>query len=449
MKRFLRRVHILLMLLVVTSYTSASVSVPPASFGLSELTIAEQPHLYTDINNGSITSPSRLKFYAPELTATALESDVVLLTIHDRSYADKEYKICWKSNADWHILYNIILSDSGKIILRLDAARKPNTTYTYCIHAKVKGEWYSNVATASVTTPASTLAGFNFWNKLLPFNKPELAADAVNSSTAELTFLNQNSKATIYKIYRKEDGLTDSSFVSQLQSLDSGAMQVLFDESLSCNTTYTYVVHAEINGTRHHAVVSASVKTPPLSPPQFILPIVGASENAINLGIRNLIPESNVEIYRSVIGCDAYELVATIPYAEETYYRDVDLLPGVTYSYKLRTNFYGLVSEYSLERTFTTETMPGNKQHRFRKVILFPNPVVGISSLQVSDDTNNSIKVMVWNEHGNFIAKLYEGPLKGGSLNATVRASDFNTGNYILTVSMKDQVYTERFQVSD
>jgi hypothetical protein len=141
--------------------------------------------------------------------------------------------------------------------------------------------------------------------------------------------------------------------------------------------------------------------------------------------------------------------VATIPYAEETYYRDVDLLPGVTYSYKLRTNFYGLVSEYSLERTFTTGTMPGNKQHRFRKVILFPNPVVGISSLQVSDDTNNSIKVMVWNEHGNFIAKLYEGPLKGGSLNATVRASDFNTGNYILTVSMKDQVYTERFQVSD
>jgi hypothetical protein len=449
MKRFLRRVYVLLMLLVVTSYTSASVNVPPASFGLSELTIAEQPHLYTDINKGSITSPSRLKFYAPELTATALESDVVLLTIHDRSYADKEYKICWKSNADWHILYNIILSDSGKIILRLDAAREPNTTYTYCIHAKVKGEWYSNVATASVTTPASTPAGFNFWNKLLPFNKPELAADAVNSSTAELTFLNQSSKATIYKIYRKEDGLSDSSFVSQLQSLDSGAMQVLFDASLSCNTTYTYVVHAEIDGIRHHAVVSVSVKTPPLNPPQFILPIVAASENTINLGIHNFIPESNVEIYRSVVGYDAYELVATIPYAERTYYRDVDLLPGVTYSYKLRTNFYGLISEYSLERLFTTRAIPVDKQYRFRKINLFPNPVVGISLLQVSDDTNNSIKVMVWNEQGDFIAKLYEGPLKDGSLNAMIRAADFKTGNYILTVSVKEEVYTERFQVSD
>jgi hypothetical protein len=225
----------------------------------------------------------------------------------------------------------------------LDSHLKPRTLFYYKLRA-IRG------------TEASYFSDVQWYKTYSQFFYPEFTATALSAVTVELLLHDLSYADLNYDIERKEEGNPAVVHVWQLEAIDSGEVHTFIDDSVLPNKKYTYsisvLVHDEGNPS-YFDIVTATVQTPPLSPPQFAPPPAPYYENNILFGISNRLFDSETEIYRSLSPDKNFVLIASIPSTEIAYY-DADLRPRTKHYYKLRTSSLGFFSEYTGPKEFLT-----------------------------------------------------------------------------------------------
>lgn len=79
---------------------------------------------------------------------------------------------------------------------------------------------------------------------------------------------------------------------------------------------------------------------------------------------------------------------------------------------------------------------------------VFPNPVVGQSTINISGEADSPLKVTVIDQLGNSIRTLYNGSLDAaGAFAKELSVNDFQQGTYLVTVTIGDRTFTKRIVV--
>jgi hypothetical protein len=177
-----------------------------------------------------------------------------------------------------------------------------------------------------------------------------LAAAAVSTTQANLTWVDNSNNETGFKIERSIDGVTFA------QIATAGANIVTYsDATLAANATYTYRVRAYNstgNSPYSNAAMAAPV-TPPVAPTNLVA--VAASAAQINLSwTESGTNQAGFRLERSTDGV-TYTLRAT-PDDVDRSYTDVGLTPGTTYYYRVRAVNTAGASAYSNVASTTTLT---------------------------------------------------------------------------------------------
>ncbi|OPX85469.1 MAG: Exoglucanase B precursor [Pelotomaculum sp. PtaB.Bin104] len=270
------------------------------------------------------------------LSAVAVSASQINLTWTDKSSNESGFKIERKSgNSGFE---EIAVVDSNTTFT--DTSLAPNTTYTYRVRAFNSSghSAYSNEdsATTSSAVPAAPSG---------------LSATAQSSSRINLTWEDNSSNETGFKIERKESGEN----YTQVTTLGANANSYE-DTDLDSNTTYYYRVRA-YNSSGHSAYSNEDSTTTsgsgavPEAPSE--LSATAASASRINLTWEdNSNNETGFKIERKRSG-GTYNQIATVG-ANVTTYTDSSLSDDIRYYYRVRAyNAYGN-SDYSDEDSAIT-----------------------------------------------------------------------------------------------
>jgi titin len=248
------------------------------------------------------------------LTATAVSSNRINLTWTDNPTNEGGFKLERSTNG---VNFSQIVSLAANTNSYANTGLTSSTTYHYRIRA-YEGPNYSAFANvASATTQATPAAPSN------------LAATAVSSSKINLTWTDNASTETGFKIERSTDGTNFTQIASLLAN--STSFQA---GNLNASTTYHFRVRA-YDGPNHSAysIVAATTTQPAPSAPSNLTATPSAGKITLNWS-DNATNEMAFKLERSTDGVSFTQLGILGP--NSTTYANAGLASGVTYYYRIR-----------------------------------------------------------------------------------------------------------------
>jgi len=198
---------------------------------------------------------------------------------------------------------------------------------------------------------------------LAPVTGPtNLTAEAVSSSQINLTWTDNSSNETGFKIERS---LSASSGFTQIASLGAN-VTTYADSGLSEATTYYYRVYAASNGKKNRSPYSNTASATTAAPPQTLPPpdppsgliATPGSTTQINLAwTDNSSDETGFKVERSLSASSGFAQMATVG-AGVTSYANTGLSANTTYYYRVYAYNADGNSAYSNTASATTPDVP-------------------------------------------------------------------------------------------
>ena len=284
-----------------------------------------------------------------------------------------------------------------------------NATYTYRVQALngATTSAYSN--TASATTQASAPA--------VPTAPSGLNATAVSSSSITLTWTDNSSNETSFKIERCT-GAGCTNF-AQIASLGANVSSYS-NTGLAASTTYTYRVRASNAGGNSAysnsaaATTQAAAPTPVPSAPSALNATAVSSSSITLAWTDNSSNETSFKIERCTgAGCTNFAQIASLG-ANVSSYSNTGLAASTTYTYRVRASNAGGNSAYSNTAAATTQAAA-------------PGPTPSAPSALTATATSSSVS-LTWadnssNETGFKVERCEGGGCNDFSLLTTVAAN--------------------------
>jgi hypothetical protein len=316
-----------------TSYEDGNLSAATKYYYRVQATGSPNSSAFSNIANATTQSVSTPGAPAAPTNLTARGSTSVANAID----------LSWSDNANNETGYKIERSTDGKTFYAL-AGTGPNGTfnrntgltqgrlYYYRVYA-INGSGssaYSNVVSATTT---STGGG---GTPTPPAAPTSLAASTVSSSSLHLSWVDNASNETGYRIERSTDG-ANFTFVTNVATNVSSWN----DSGLSAGTKYYYRVQATgssansaYSNIANATTQSAGSPGVPAAPTNLTLKKSTSVVNAIDLSwIDNASNETGYKIERSTDGTHFYALAGGGP--NTTFNRNTNLTPGVHYYYRV------------------------------------------------------------------------------------------------------------------
>lgn len=207
------------------------------------------------------------------------------------------------------------------------------------------------IAVTAHTTSATCSAVIDNVSVIVPLAAPSsLTANAVSSSQINLSWVDNATNETGYKIERK---IGAGGAYAQIASVGAGATSYS-DSSLASATTYFYRVRAT-NGTSDSPYSSEASATTTMPPPAMPGGLVATtvSNSQINLSWTDVATETGFKIERKTSATGTYAQIAIVQ-AGVVNYSDAGLSVNTTYVYRVRATNAGGDSPYSAEASATT-----------------------------------------------------------------------------------------------
>jgi transcriptional regulator CtsR/regulation of enolase protein 1 (concanavalin A-like superfamily) len=277
------------------------------------------------------------------LGATAVSTTQINLSWGDNAPNETGFKIERKTGAGG--TYAEITTVGANVTSYNDTGLSDTTTYYYRVRATnaIGDSSYSNEANATTFTP-------------VPAAPSDLSATAISSSQIDLSWTDNSSNETGFKIERKTGS---GGTYSQVATVGAG-VTTYSDTALIVNTTYYYRVRATNSGGDSPYSGEANATTLNVIPPApSNLMATAVSTTQINLSwTSNSVNETGFKIERKTGSGGTYSEIATVG-AGVTTYNNTGLTANTTYFYRVRaTNAVG-DSGYSNEANATTQiTLP-------------------------------------------------------------------------------------------
>ena len=279
------------------------------------------------------------------LTATATGTQINL-TWTDNATNETGFKI-ERSPDGLPTTFAQIATVGAAVTTYTNAGLLADTTYYYRVRAtNASGDSiFSNTANATTTVAA-------------PGAPTTLKATAVSTSQINLTWVDNATNETGFRIERSPDGLAAT--FAQIATVGVNVTTYL-NTGLSANTTYYYRVRATNtvgNSAYSNTVNTVTTVTAPAAP--ATLTATAASNSQINLAwVDNSVNETGFRIERSPDGLAAtFVQIATVG-ANVTTYSNTGLVANTTYYYRVRaTNTVGDSAYSNVANTATTVTTP-------------------------------------------------------------------------------------------
>jgi len=283
------------------------------------------------------------------LDATAVSATQINLTWLDQSSNETSFKIEFATN-NVNGPFSLLVTLGANLQNYSHTGLTANTKYyyrLYAVSASSGNSGYSNVD--SVTTFTA-----------LPEAPGSLIASAVSSSQINLTWTDNSTSETGFKIERK---LSAASIFVQIATVGAGAgsgltLNFADNSGLSAGTAYDYRVRASslVGDSPYSNTASATTFTlPPAAPTN--LNATTASSSQIDLAwIDNAGNETGFKIERKIGAAGSYVEITTVG-ANVLIYSDMSLSGNTQYFYRVRAYNAGGNSAYSNEDDATT--LPG------------------------------------------------------------------------------------------
>lgn len=293
------------------------------------------PNSSTYSNIGNATTQSATTSGAPAAPTN--------LTARGSTSVANAIDLSWSDNANNETGYKIERSTDGRTFYPL-AGTGPNGTfnrntgltsgrvYYYRVYAvnESGSSAYSNVVSATTTSTGGT------GNPTPPAAPSGLAASATGTSSIHLSWADNASDETGYRIERSTDG-ANFAFVT-----NAAANATTFDDSgLAAGNKYYYRVQAigspsnsDYSNIASTTTQSAGTSGVPAAPTNLTVKISTSVANAIDLSwIDNATNETGYKIERSTDGVNFYALAGGGP--NTTFNRNTGVAPGKRYYYRV------------------------------------------------------------------------------------------------------------------
>ncbi|MCU0438611.1 MAG: fibronectin type III domain-containing protein [Raineya sp.] len=371
-----------------TSYTDNTVSTNTTYYYRVRSYIGTIHSNYS--NTATVTTPT-VSLNAPSgLMATAVSSSRINLAWTDNDVNEQGYKI--ERSLDGTNYTEIASNLSTNSTNYSDLSLSPGTLYYYrvrCFLGAVDSP-YSNVtqATTFVVITAPTT----------------LTATATSATSINLTWTDNSTNETGYKVERSTDGLIFTEIASSLPANSN----IYSDASLSSGILYFYRVRA-FNGTifSNYSNTAQATTTVTIAAPSS-LQANAVSPTQINLTwTDNANNEAGFRIERSTDGTTFTDLGGGLP-INATTFEDGGLIPNTKYFYRIKA-FNGplLNSSFSNVAEATTPLPTAIKNDISNNIVIYPNPNNGNFVVDLSESSIQVQSIILYNSIG---AKVYEIP---------------------------------------
>ena len=270
------------------------------------------------------------------LVANAVSSSQIDLTWTDNSGNETGFKIDRSSDG---VNFSSLVWLDANTTSYSNTGRSPSTTYYYRVSSyNAQGSSvFSNIASA--TTPSALAAPSN------------LSATAISGARVDLTWVDNSSVESGFKVYRSTDNVTFTFLGSTAQNVTTYS-----NGNAQPGTTYYYRVIAYASGGGQSApsnTVTVTTPTVPAVPTNLVATAV--SKTQINLTwTDNSTNETNFRIDRSTNGNNFTTLTWTS--ANVTSFSDTGRQPGTTYHYRVAS--YNANGSSATSNTASATTLP-------------------------------------------------------------------------------------------
>ena len=188
---------------------------------------------YSNTSEATTTSGTSSKFSAPSnLVAVARSDQQIDLTWQDNSTTETGFKLYRSTD---NISFSRIATLDANVTSFSNTGRPASTTYYYKVLAfnGTGNTAYSNTTSATTLAPATTK----------PAAPSSLAAVALSGTQIKLTWTDNASNETGFRVYRSLDGVT----FAEVAKLNLVNVITFTDTGLTSNTTYYYRVRSYNN----------------------------------------------------------------------------------------------------------------------------------------------------------------------------------------------------------
>ena len=389
-----------------TAANSAQVSPGTTSYSITGLTPGKKYHI---VVAHYYSSPFDTSLYSNELVLTtngAAAAYPAPVNLQVLPFSTSQINLTWDRNTSSNTATEVWRD--GVLLTTLpatatsynDTGLSAGTQHSYKIRHAYSGSNYSDFTPdVSATTQSSSSPA--------PSN---LQGTAVSATQIDLAWQRNTSSNTAVQLYRN----------GSLYATLSASATTYSDTGLTPNTTYTYQVKNQFAGPVYSAFsnqVNVTTQAGNQYPAPTNLTVSATGINSAQLNwLRNSGTNTQVKVYRGLGSSGAFQLVATLGAAIQTY-TDTGVVPATTYRYKVANVYTG---GFESESGVVTATTPADNN--------FPAPsslvATTISPTQINlswtPNTANNTGVEVYlSTNGTFYGLLVTLPAGSNSYSNT------------------------------